>query len=368
MKKSIKIALAVLIVLVVVFTFVKLYQQSKPKVTVYNIAESTTQTIERRSVATGTISPRNEVSIKPQISGIISQIYKKAGDKVQAGDIIALVKVVPDVANLNAAESRVNVARIEMKQQETDYNRQKELYEDKVISASEFEQSTATYLKCKEELQNAIDNLKIVKEGVASRSGSYSNTQIKATIAGTILDIPVKVGNSVIQANTFNDGTEIATIANLNDMVFEGKIDETEVGRVSVGMPVEIIIGALQNHVFTAELEYIAPKSKAENGIVMFEIKASTQIPDSIMIRAGYSANASIIMDRRENVIAIPESAIEFENDSAFVYVLTSGDSKTQQFERRYVSTGISDGMNIEITSGLELSTKVRNGEVVATK
>ncbi len=279
--------------------------------------------------------------------------------RAHAGDIIAVVQVVPDVAQLNSAESRLNLARIEMKQQEAEFNRQKQLYADKVISTSEYEASNTQYLRAKEELQNAIDALQIVKEGVASRSGSYSNTQIKSTITGTVLDVPVKVGNSVIQANTFNDGTEIAKVADMGDMLFEGKIDETEVGRMSQGMPVELKVGALPGLVFPAELEYISPKAKEENGTVMFEIKAAAHVPDTVLIRAGYSANADIILERSQDVLALPESTIQYENGETVVYVQKKG--TTGEWERRVVTLGLSDGLWIEVVSGVTADDVVRN-------
>lgn len=362
-KKILKIALLVLLGLAVLGTFVFLWHKSRPEKTVYEIVSPARKTIEQTSVATGKIEPRNAVAIKPQISGIISAIYKKAGDRVKAGDVIALIKVIPDVSMLNAAENRVNIAQIEMKRQEAEYKRNKQLYDDKVLSASEFETSMATYLTAKEELQNAIDNRQIVKEGIATRSGSYSNTQIRATIAGTVLDVPVKVGNSVIQANTFNDGTTIATIADMSDMIFSGKIDETEVGRVHVGMPIKLTIGALQHLSFGAELEYIAPQGVEENGAIMFEMKAAAHIPDSVQIRAGYSANAAIILMQRKDVLTVPENTVIFEHDSSFVYCYKGMQGNEQQFERKPITVGISDGIDIEVLTGIDEKTELRGNK-----
>ena len=222
MKKAIRIILLSLLGIVVIGTFVFLWQKSQPKTVVYEIVKPSIQTISKKTVATGKIEPRNEVSIKPQISGIIAKIYKEAGQRVQAGEIIALVKVIPEMSQLNSAESRVNVAKIDLERIQKQYERDEKLYDSKVLSREDFEQSKANYLKSKEELQNAVDNVEIIKDGIAKRSGSYSNTQIRSTITGVILDIPVKVGNSVIQSNNFNDGTTIATIADMNDMIFVG--------------------------------------------------------------------------------------------------------------------------------------------------
>lgn len=360
MKKAIRIILLSLLGIVIVGTFVFLWQKSQPKTVVYDIVKPSIQTIAKKTVATGKIEPRNEVSIKPQISGIIAKIYKEAGQKIQSGEIIALVKVIPEMSQLNSAESRVNLAKIDLDRIQKQFDRDEKLYESKVVSREDYEQSKANYLKSKEEVQNAIDNVEIIKDGIAKRSGSYSNTQIRSTITGVILDIPVKVGNSVIQSNNFNDGTTIATIADMNDMIFQGKIDETEVGRVHEGMPIVLTVGALQDKKFKAVLEYISPKGVEENGAVMFEMKAAARIPDSIVIRAGYSANAEIILDERQNVLTIPESAVTFENDSSFVYVLKNSKDKTQLFEKKSVVLGLSDGINIQIITGVVDSMEIR--------
>ncbi len=360
MKKAIRIVALALLGVAVVGMFVFLWQKSRPKTVTYDIVTPSLQNIAKMSVATGQIEPRNEVAIKPQISGIISEIYKEAGQKVAVGEIIALVKVIPEMSQLNSAESRISVAKIDLERIEEQYTRDKDLYNKKVIAREEYETSRANYLKAKEELQNATDNYEIIRDGIARRSGAYSNTQIRSTIAGTILDIPVKVGNSVIQSNNFNDGTTIATIADLGDMIFKGKIDETEVGRIREGMPIVLKIGALQGQTFDATLEYISPKGTEESGAVMFEMKAAARIPDTVLVRSGYSANAEIILDKRDSVLAIPESSVVFENDSSFVYVLKNSDGDEQQFERQPITVGLSDGLNVEIVAGLADSTQVR--------
>lgn len=366
MKKVVRIILLVLLGVLIVGTFVFLWQKSRPKEAVYDVLTPSVQTIAKKTVATGKIEPRNEVEIKPQISGIIAQIYKEAGQKVAVGDVIALIKVIPEMSQLNSAEGRINVAKIELERVETQYKRDKALYEQKVLAREDYETSLANYQKAKEELQNANDNYEIIRDGISRRSGSYGNTQIRSTISGTILDIPVKVGNSVIQSNNFNDGTTIATIADMGDMIFEGKIDETEVGRIHEGMAIVLSIGALQDHKFDAELEYISPKGVEENGAVMFEMKAAAHIPDSIVVRSGYSANAEIILAQRNNVLTVPESSVAFENDSSFVYVLKSGEGVPQQFERQFVTLGLSDGINIEIVDGLADSVQVRGLQRIA--
>ena len=366
MKKVLKITLWVLLGLVVLGTFYFLYQKSKPKIIRYEIETVTSGSIEKRTVATGKVEPRNEILIKPQMSGIISEVYKQAGDAVKAGDVIAKIKVVPDMVNLNASESRVQLAKLAYEQALTVYNRDKALFDKKLISKEEFEKSTLTLNNNKEELKTAQDNLSLVREGISSRTAAYSNTLVRSTVTGTILDVPVKVGNSVIQSNNFNDGTTIATVANLNDMLFVGKLDETEVGRIHTGMPMTITIGALQDHKLAANLEYIAPKGTEESGAIMFQMKASVKIPSDIFVRAGYSANAEIMLEQAIDVLTIPESCLEFSNDSAFVYLLTK--DEPQEFKKTVVKTGLSDGINIQLTQGLKLGEKIRGAEIVEKK
>ena len=311
------------------------------------------------TVATGKIEPRDEVQIKPQISGIISEVYKEAGETVKKGEIIAKVKVIPELGSLNSAESRVRLAEINGRQAETDLERMEKLYQSKLVSSEEYEKTLLAAKQSREELQAAKDNLEIVKEGITKSSASFSSTLIRSTIDGLILDVPIKVGNSVIMSNTFNDGTTIATVADMSDLIFRGNVDETEVGRIHEGTPVKITLGALQNMKFDAVLEYISPKSVENNGANQFEIKAAITVPDSITIRSGYSANAEIELQRANNALTVPESTIEFSGDSTFVYVLTDS-VPTQKFTRRQVQTGISDGVNIEIKSGLKANEPIR--------
>ena len=275
MKKYLKITLLVVVAAIFIGTFIFLYQKSKPKTTVYETITPEIADLEKTTVATGKVEPRDEVLIKPQISGIISEVYKEAGQTIKQGEVIAKVKVIPELGQLNSAESRVRVAEISTAQAETDHERIKKLYNDKLISREDYEKSEVEIKKAREELQTAKDALEIIKEGITKNSASFSSTLIRSTIDGLILDVPIKVGNSVIMSNTFNDGTTIATVANMNDLIFKGKIDETEVGRIHEGMPVKLTIGALQNLTFDAELEYISPKGVEENGANQFEIKAS---------------------------------------------------------------------------------------------
>lgn len=366
MKKVLKIAGLAILGLLVVWTFVFLYKKSRPKIDTYQIETASLQQIEKRTVATGKVQPRNEILIKPQMSGIISEVYKEAGDIVQTGDIIAKIQVVPDMVNLSSAESRVTRAQLAADQSKANYERDKKLYENSVISKEEFDRVQLQHKSDQEELSAAADNLSLVKTGITKSTAQVSNTLVRSTVSGTILDIPIKVGNSVIQSNNFNDGTTIASVANLSDMLFEGKIDETEIGKLSVGMAMEISIGAIQDKVINATLEYLAPQGKEQSGAVLFDMKAALEMPSDIFIRAGYSANADIITDRRSDVISIPESCVEFQNDSAFVY-LAKGDSNID-FDKKFVKVGLSDGINIEITEGLAVNDKVRGNLIVETK
>lgn len=369
MKKFLKIFAAVVFAALLLGTFWFLWQKTRPAKVVYTIVEPVPDTLKQFVVATGKVEPRDEVLIKPQISGIISNVRKEAGQSVSKGEVIATVKVVPEMGQLSSAESRVSVAEISLAQTRREHDRTTALHAKGVVSDEEAEQSRTALAKAEEELQNARENLEIVKNGISSRFKELSNTQIRSTIDGMILDVPIKVGNSVIQANTFNDGTTIASIADLNDMIFRGKVDETEVGRLREGMPVKLTIGALQDVALNAVLEYIAPKGAEENGVIMFEIKASTQIPPDLFVRAGYSANAEIVTDRRAGVLTVPESAVEFEGDKTFVNLLTSDSTATDQtFERKEVKLGLSNGVNVEVTEGLSGGEKLRGTKQPAIK
>jgi len=366
MKKIFKIALLVIVAAAVLWTFWFLWQKSRPVVKKYQIEEVKFGTIEKRTVATGKVDPRNEILIKPQMSGIISEVYKEAGDHVNAGDVIAKIKVIPDMMSLNSAESRVSRAEIAFEQTKKNYERDAKLYADKVISREEFEKTQLQYNNEKEEFSSAKDNLSLTRDGISAKTKTFSNTLVRSTVTGTILDIPIKVGNSVIQSNNFNDGTTIATVANMSDMLFVGKLDETEVGKIKVGMPMDITIGALQDQKLTAKLEYVSPKGKEENGAIMFEMKAAVKVPTNVFIRAGYSANAEIVFSKSENVLTIPESCVEFGGDTAFVYVMTKKEPQT--FVKKQVKIGLSDGIKIEVKSGLKAKDKIRAAEILEKK
>ena len=364
MKKYSKLIIAAIIALIFIGTFVFLWQKSQPKEVVYNEFTPKLDSIQKTTIITGKIEPRNEVNIKPQISGIISELYKEPGDYVNAGDVIAKVKVVPEMGQLSSAEMRVRLAEINLKQAQTDFQREENLFNQKLVSADEFDKIKVALDQAKHEKVAAEDALQVVRDGFSKSNAKASSTLIRSTISGVILDIPVKVGYSVIQVNTMNEGTTIASVANMNNLIFRGNIDETEVGQLVNGMNMKITIGALQDLKFDASLEYISPKAVESNGANQFEIKAAVKLSEGSKIRSGYSANAEIVLARADKVLSIPESAIEFSGDSTFVYVI-KGDGKDKKYERTQVTTGLSDGVNIEIKKGLSAKDKVRGPEIV---
>ena len=361
MKKFSKYIITALIALFVIGTFVFLYKQSRPKEVRYQELEATVMDIQRTTVVTGKIIPRNEVNVKPQINGIIAEIYKKAGEQVQENEVIAKLKVIPDMNSLSSAQSRVRLSEINLKQAQTNYDREKALYDKQLVSADEFEKVLQALNQAKEERSAAQDALEVIRDGVSRSNATSSSTLVRSTITGLILDVPVKVGNSVIQANTMNDGTTVATVANMNDLIFDGNVDETEVGSLYEGLPVTITIGALQNYSFDATLEYISPKAVESNGANQFEIKAAVAVNSDQMIRSGYSANAEFVLEEAKGVLSLPESALEFDGDDTYVQVLNADGSTT----RTKVETGLSDGVNIEIKSGVTEGTKVRGSKIV---
>lgn len=365
MKKYSKLIMAALIAVVFIGTFVFLYQKSQPKPVVYSEFTPKVTDISKVTVITGKIEPRDEVSVKPQISGIITHLYKQAGDMVSAGEVIAKVKVIPDMGQLSSAEARVRLAGINLKQAQVDFDREERLYRQRLVSEEEYDKQKQALSQAREEMAAAQDALEVVRDGVSKSNANASSTLIRSTISGLILDVPVKVGNTVVLSNTFNDGTTIATVANMNDLIFRGNIDETEVGRLVEGMPMKITVGALQDLRFDAVLEYVSPKAVENNGANQFEVKAAVTAVRDGKIRSGYSANAEIVLAKAEGVLSVPESAIEFSGDSTFVYVV-GGTGEQKTYRRTHVVTGLSDGVNIEIKSGITTKDKVRGPQVIA--
>ncbi|MBN1821231.1 MAG: efflux RND transporter periplasmic adaptor subunit [Prolixibacteraceae bacterium] len=365
MKKVFRILGIVIIVVAFGGTLFFLYNKSKGKTDFFETKNPFISDVIEKTVATGSVVPRFEIDIKPQVSGIIDEIFVEAGDFVSKGQVIARIKIIPDMVNLNAAETRLNRAKISFEDAKIDYDRMQKLFDDNVISYEEFKNAKVSYDSSKEEMDAAENNLELIKNGVTKKAEDATNTLVRSTIDGMVLDVPVEVGNSVIQSNTFNDGTTIAAVANMQDMIFEGKVDETEVGKISEGMPIELEIGAIDKEKFAAVLEYIAPKGVEENGAIQFEIKANVQLKEGQFIRAGYSANANIVLERKDSVLVIPEGLLKFEDDSAYVEVETT---QPQVFEKKMVKTGLSDGINIEIKEGLTLQDKVKGDKIDPNK
>lgn len=361
MKKVIKYIVVVLIVAVFAGTFVFLYKKSKPEEIRYQELTAAKQDIARTTVLTGKIVPRNEVNIKPQINGIIAEIFKEAGQMVQQGEVIARLTVIPDMNSLSAAQSRVRLSEINLKQAQTNFDREKALFEKDLISAEEYEKVEQQLNQAKEEYAASQESLEVIRDGVSSKNATSSSTLIRSTITGLILDIPVKVGNSVIQANTLNDGTTVATVANMNDLIFEGQVDETEVGSLYEGMPLTITIGALRDYTFDASLEYISPKAVESNGANQFKVKAAVKVDSEHTIRSGYSANAQIELEKAADVLTIPESALEFIKNEPYVYLKAEDSTYTQT----KVTTGLSDGVNIEVKEGLSEGDIVRGPRII---
>ena len=361
MKKVIKYIVVALIAVVFIGTFVFLYKNSQPEEIRYQELPAQKQDVARSTVLTGKIVPRNEVNIKPQINGIIAEIYKEAGQMVQQGEVIARLTVIPDMNSLSAAQSRVRLSEINLKQAQTNFDREKALFEKNLISAEEYEKTEQALSQAKEEYAASQESLEVIRDGVSSKNATSSSTLIRSTITGLILDIPVKVGNSVIQANTLNDGTTVATVANMNDLIFEGQIDETEVGSLYEGMPLTITIGALKDYTFDADLEYISPKAVENNGANQFKVKAAVKVDSEHTIRSGYSANAQIDLEKVTDVLTVPESALEFVKEESYVY--KKGQDGTYTMTK--VQTGLSDGVNIEIKEGLSEGDTVRGPRII---
>jgi len=352
--KHIGITLLILGILFASAFFIK--SNSKSSI-VYDTQTLITTSIEEKIVATGKVLPEDEVNIVPQIAGIIQEIYVEEGDEIFAGDLIARIKVVPNEQTLNSAEGRVKNAQIVMKNSKIEFERNKALYKKEIISEQEYNSSELRYNQDMQNLSNAKSDLQIIKLGSSGKS-SITNTNIRATVSGTILEIPVEEGDQVIQANTFNAGTTIATIADLNKMIFEGQVDEGEVGKLNVGMPLVVTLGAIENKEYEAKLRLIAPKGTEVAGAIQFKIEGEVYLDDEYVVRAGYSANASIITDKKSDVTAISEALLQYDSNTKKPYVEV--ETSSQKFVRRDVELGISDGVNAELLSGVKKSDKIK--------
>lgn len=364
MKKSVTIAILLLIVIVFGGSMYYLYQKNAEDPVIYQTETPSTQTIVKKAVATGSILPLEEVLIKPNISGVIEEIFVEGGDYVKSGDLLAKIKVVPNLSALNDAKNAIDEAKISLDDQMRNLERQTTLFGKGVISKTDMERAQVTYDQAKQAYAAANKRYDIVKTGTTSGLTNAANTMIRATVSGMVLEVPVEVGNQVIESNNFNEGTTIAAIADVDKMIFEGKVDESEVGRIKEDLPLEITVGAIEDKVFDAILDYIAPKGKEENGAIQFEIKGSLKKSDTTFIRAGLSANASIILARADSVLAVKEALVQFDGDTKKPYVEV--EMADQQFERRDVELGVSDGIFVEIKSGLAATDKIKVWNAIA--
>ncbi len=362
MKRFLKITLLIILALLFVWTLVFLYQKGRPAKDEFQIEKAKKTTIVKKTVANGSIEPRQEIAVKPVVSGIIRELFVEAGNVVKKGDKLATIQIVPDMLSLNQAENRVRSAEIGVSNAQQNYDRNKPLSDKGVISANEMQTFDIALRNAKQELDAAQDALQLVRDGISRSGGGATNTIVRSTIDGMVLDVPVKVGTSVIERNNFNEGTTIASVADMNDLIFKGKVDESEVGKVKLGMPVVLTVGAIDNAKWDAELEYIAPKGVDESGAIQFEIRAAVKPEEGQSLRAGYSANADIVLDQRDSVLAIPESVINFnaKGDSAFVQVKNG-----PEWKKTYVKTGLSDGVNIQVLEGITDTTSLKGNLIV---
>jgi len=356
MKKGVTVTILIFIAIVFFGALYYLYAKNQESPIVFKTEKAEIKTIVKNTIATGNIQPDEEVLIKPNISGIIEQVYIKAGEKIKAGDMIAKIRVVANVSNVSSTQNQVQTAKIALENQEKIFKRQKTLYDKDVISANDFDAAQLAYTQAKQDYQAAKQSLDIVKTGTTSSLGSYANTLIRSTVNGMVLDVPVKVGNQVIESNNFNEGTTIASVADVGRMIFVGKIDESEVGKIKEKMAIEITVGAIENKKFEAILTYIAPKGVTENGAIQFEIKASLQNRDATFIRAG--ANASIILEKADKVLAIKESLVQFDKKTQKPYVEI--ETAPQKFQRKDLVLGVSDGIYVQVKSGIKKTDKIK--------
>lgn len=358
MKSFVRILVIVIIVGAFGYTLWHLYEKSQEPPVVYETSTPFVTNIIKKTVATGTISPKKEVAIKPRVSGIVEKVFVEEGEMVKKGDPIAKVKIVPDMVSLNNAKNRVQMAELSVQDAKQNFDRQKTLLDQGVIAEAEFQPIRTQLLNSQQELLAAESNLQLIEEGALKNEGNTSNTVIRSTATGMVLEVPMKEGNSVIESNTFNDGTTIAIIADMGQMIFEGKVDESEVGKIKEGMDLLITIGALEGHQFNARLDHISPKGVEENGAVQFTIKAEVELKKDVFVRSGYSANADIVLNRKDSVLAIQEALLSFEGhpDSTFVEIETA----SQVFEKRAVKVGLSDGINIEVIDGVSESDNLK--------
>jgi HlyD family secretion protein len=357
MKKPVKIILGIVLLFLLVWVLVYFKKANSAAVEDFKVDEPFYTSINTKIIATGKLNPEEEIELKPQVSGIVDQIMVEEGDIVKKGDLIAKIRVVPNEQTLVSANSRINSARLSFDNANTLYNRNKVLFEKGVISKQDFENSELSMSQSKEQLQQAENDYQIIKRGSLS-GGTGANTNIIAQIPGTILSIPVREGDQVIESNNFNAGTSIATVADMSKMIFEGQVDESEVGKLKEGINIKVVLGAINEKEFPAKLTFVAPKGLEVNGAVQFTIKADVEVEQSTNIRAGYSANAEIELESKENTFCIKEALLQFNRitEKPFVEIQKADGS----FEKVDVELGLSDGINVEIKEGVKEGDKIK--------
>jgi len=355
MKRFLIVLVFLLFIAAFLGTVAFLYNKSQEPPVVFETTEPFRADIVKKTVATGSIVPRREVALKSQVPGVVDELFVEEADGVELGALVARIRLIPDMVRLNDAEAALEAARINHEDAKREMERHEDLFQKELISDFEFKGFTLEFKRVRQQLEAAQNNLELIREGSAKRSGNVSNL-VESTVQGMVLDIPVKEGTFIIESNMFNEGTTIATVADMSEMVFEGRVDEAEVGRIAVGMNLILSVGAIEAETFNATLEFISPKGVEDQGAVKFDIRAAIELKHSTFLRAGYSATADIVLDRREQVLAINEGNLVFEDGRTWVDVMTG----EQQFERREVQTGLSDSINIEILDGLREGDKIK--------
>ena len=365
MKKTLKIIIWALVAAFVLLTFYLLWRQSRPVPETYELLTPVQRTIRQSSIATGQIQPRRMVYVKPRITGILSRIDVKIGQKVKVGDVIARVSVIPDMNSYNEALSAVESSNLQLREAQREFDLSESLFKQGVIPREDYEKAAHSLSLAKENAARAQSSLDIILHGSSSRSGAVNTTIVKATMSGTVIDIPLKQGASVVSTSPYSEGTTIVTIADVSDMIFDGTIDETEVDKLSPGTPAVITVGSSLDRHITGTLEEISAMGVKKNGTVMFSLKASVDSDDGATeLRAGYSANAEFITAQADSVISIEETAISFEDGATYVYKLVSGSARNQKFERVPVVTGLSDGIYIELKEGVTKDMVLRGNKM----
>jgi HlyD family secretion protein len=344
------------LVVAIGLAFFYLYKKSQAKPIVWTTEQPEITDLVKKTVATGSVTPRQSVDVKPKVTGVISKLDVEPGAVVKKGDPLGKIDIIPDAQNLNAADAQVRSVTIQLENAKRELDREEGLYKQGVVAEAELYKFRTDYALAKQQLETAQSNLTLVREGSLRGQGKASNIIVTATVDGTVIDVPVKVGYSVIQANSFNPGTTIATIANMGDMIFDGRVDESEVAKIKEGMKLDIKIGAIDKERFEGKLEYIAPQGKEIEGAIQFEIKAALVQKVGMFIRAGYSANADIVLDEKKHVLSIREALVQYDNGKPFVEVETG----PQTFTRHDVELGLSDGIKVEVLKGVAMGDKVK--------